>query len=64
MIYISLHMHILLLSRYNTKLQTKRFATSARSFDIWIIENKLGGQLILHKVHFRAKKWQLRFFVN
>ena len=41
------------------QLQAEALATTASAFDVGVIEDELGGQLVLDKVHFSPKKRQL-----
>lgn len=46
------------------ELQAKRFAAPARPLDVRIVEDELGGQLALDKVHFGAEQRQLRLSID
>ena len=41
------------------ELQAEALATTAGAFDVGVIEDKLGGQLVFDKVHFSSEERQL-----
>ena len=48
----------------NIYSKVKTLATSTSAFFVWIVENKLAAQLILHKIHFSSYQRHQCFIID